>query len=541
MIHSWPKRRETADPPACLIPVGWSMALGVGLRFLFLGRKPLWEDEGWTLYVSGSARSLTDLAGLDPHPLSFYAFARVMDGFLILSEWTLRFPSAFASSLALVLWAVCLIRLDVPRVVARWCVLLFAVLPLNLAYAQEGRAYALAQLAGVLCLTAYALALKQHTRWRIAWLLAATAFSCHFDGFGLAVPFGLLLHSLGSMLARNGRRSIFVAVLLGGLLAAPYYVFRLGHMLGAGDMHSLTPVRRSAFALLAERFVSATPFGVTATAIERFVNPALALPVMAAAAAILIAAALVARRRSVPRDQVPLFAAISLPALLLFFGVCAVTGADTLEPRYFVTLAPGLIALMVIGGMRLLRRFPVAAYIVFLLVPAVVSTGWILRRTARLGTDWRSLHAAITSRVEPGDLFLHEAYRNYPLLTLTPLVAYARREGRPIADERCYEYRGAVEAPNAAIDLGEANDWPSAEERRELIAFLRRSPSGRVWALSGPLARHRELNLESAATCVGRWKASGLEAALWTVKPDGLGDSGIAPEAGAGRSDTSHP
>jgi 4-amino-4-deoxy-L-arabinose transferase-like glycosyltransferase len=397
-------------------------------------------------------------------------------------------------------------------------VLLFAVLPLNIRYAQEGRAYALAQCTSLLALWAFALAAARPSLGRLIGLGAAIALSCHVDGFGLVVPFGLLLYSLWGAVRERRLRPVLATLLIGGALAAPYYVFRLRHMIQAEAIHTVPPVAEHAATLLAERFVSATPFGVTRSSLSRFGNPGPWLWGLAALSGGLALASALAPTGWRNTAGLRLFAMCLCPALALFFAICSVTGADTLEQRYFVTLAPGLVPLLVVGALFTARRAPPLLYGLFLACPAGVSLLWLWQPTARSASDWRTLYAQIAPQIEAGDLFVNEAFHNYTLHPTSPFRAYARRAGRPIEDGQCCEYRSKVTDAFAVVRADDPSHWPSDGERETFLREILRHPNGRVWAFSGPLARRRELDLTAYARRAGEWRAAGLAAVLWVVE-----------------------
>ena len=171
-------------PPS--LPILVAIVIGVLIRVAWLNAKPLWEDEAWTFVTAISDRPLVDIAGADPHPMSFYFVVRHLPAWFLSSDWAFRLPHAIASCVALVLIPFVFRRLLSPergvgapirdpmadsgpsartrletlddsstdRLVA-WCTLVFALLPLNVRYAQDARAYAFCQLAGVIVLLLY--------------------------------------------------------------------------------------------------------------------------------------------------------------------------------------------------------------------------------------------------------------------------------------------------------------------------------------------------------------------------------------------------
>ena len=501
--------------PRCAVPVWASLVVGTVLRFLLLGRKPLWEDEGWTFYAATSERSLLDVVGLDPHPLTFYWLARLSRSFITISDWTFRMPSALLATGTLLLWARCLSLLGMGRCLRAWCVLLFAVLPINIRYAHEGRVYALAQFLGVLVLVLYARARRGPTRGRLAALGGATALSCHIDGFGLVMPFGVLLHSAWESRRCPSARRLLATLLVGGALAAPYYIFRLSYILSAGEVHTLPAVDVNPIVLLGQRLVSMSPFGVTSNAVSRFCDPAIPMAGLAIVVIIALIVSIGSPAHWCPRNGRLLFGLCFLPPLAIFLVLCSLTGMDSLETRYLLVLVPGFIPLMVLGGMRLLNTVPESGHALFLLVPLAVSGAWLAQPVARSSSDWRTLFHRISPEMNPEDGYIHEAFANDPLHPISPLRAYAWRSGAAISDEQCREFRTTVERGGPTISLADADHWRSEQEREELIRFVSRRSSGRIWTLSGDLSLGRGLDLQPYAQPAGEWRVAGVRARLW--------------------------
>ena len=502
-------------------PIWASVALGAALRVVGLAHKPLWEDEGWTFHVVTAPQNLWTVTGLDPHPLSFYWLMRLLDGLVTTSDWAFRLPAVICSVLAIVLLAAALATFRVDRALQRWCVLLFAVLPLNVIYGQEARAYALVQALGCAALLAYAWARRRPSWPRLFGLALATALSCHLDGFGLVIPFGLLVHAALATLRHRAAQRRLAALLLGGLAAAPYYLLRVLHFTGAGEVHGMPPIRFAPHELLIERFVTLSPFGASRHSLERFGSPELLLVCLAALTATLLLIALVGRTRWLPRGSRGLFLFCLAPALIAYTAACVLTQQDTLEKRYFVPLAPAFVVLFTVGYLRMARVVPLAGYGLCLLVPLAVSTLWLTKPVARSSSDWRTpvrhprARAAYrtTYSSQSGSRTIHSfsPCRSGP----TPIWPAPRSPSRAgtsmLLREDCRQRR--LDAPADARCL-------SAAQQRALLEFLASAADRRVWNLTSELVWHRTLDLSALGESVDERHAPRVDRTALANRPE---------------------
>ena len=142
---------------------------------------------------------------------------------------------------------------------------------------RRGRAYALAQCAGMLVLVCYAWTVRRPVgirlvcAWRGGWPAA-----CHVDVFGVAVPLALLLYCLWQWRSARAGHRVLTALLIGMASAVPYYVFRLWHLLEAGEVARVPPLPTRPV-LLAERLVQISPFGFGLENIPAGCAPALVI------------------------------------------------------------------------------------------------------------------------------------------------------------------------------------------------------------------------------------------------------------------------
>ena len=129
--------------------MGLLLLLAFGLRLHRLGEPSLWGDEGLSLYRARASwedllRGRIVLQGIQPietidnHPPLYFAVLKVWVGLAGDREFTLRFPSVFASILMIPVAWVAGRRLREPA--AAWAgAILAAASPLYLWYAQEAR------------------------------------------------------------------------------------------------------------------------------------------------------------------------------------------------------------------------------------------------------------------------------------------------------------------------------------------------------------------------------------------------------------------
>jgi uncharacterized membrane protein len=131
---------------------GGLIAVGVLVRLLFLGSDSIWLDEAFSIALSLRHTSGELLAGaLDTrHPPLYYI---VLRGALLAggsSEVVARLPSALASVCSLPLLFVLARRLCMSHVTALTAVVLLALAPLEIWYAQDARMYALLTMTAIL-------------------------------------------------------------------------------------------------------------------------------------------------------------------------------------------------------------------------------------------------------------------------------------------------------------------------------------------------------------------------------------------------------
>lgn len=204
-------------------PVLWGiMALGLTLRLLFLGHDSLWLDEINSLIVAATRGYPTqlpegpqtaqwffqrhlawqplDIGALiamlsrNVHAPLYYVLLNPWLGLFGLSEASLRgFSVLFSTALIVPVYALVLALApeESARRAARWAALLTAVSPFHLAFAQEGRMYALALFLSALAALALwkALYTARITPWAWTFALASMAGCLTHYSFWFQLPF----------------------------------------------------------------------------------------------------------------------------------------------------------------------------------------------------------------------------------------------------------------------------------------------------------------------------------------------------------------
>ena len=121
------------------------IAVGVVLRLGFLGADSLWLDEAYSVVVvlEHTAREAWETVLDRDHPPLFFVILRLTVLAFGASETTARLPSALASVCSLGLIFVLARRLGMTKRAGLSAVLLLALAPVDIWYAQEARMYAL--------------------------------------------------------------------------------------------------------------------------------------------------------------------------------------------------------------------------------------------------------------------------------------------------------------------------------------------------------------------------------------------------------------
>ena len=190
--------------------------LGVVLRALLIANAPLWYDESFTLVLARLPfdRMFLTMAG-DVHPPLHYLITWSLFRIPNLAPWFIRLPSLLASILSLIVfWKITdALRVSLPVRVTAFT--LMAILPTQIAYAQEGRMYALFEL---VVLTAFWASIT--SRWGWFWLSGTAMLYTQNYGmyYAAAIFLAALLHN-----PRAWKKLIVTSFLI-GLAWAPWMI-----------------------------------------------------------------------------------------------------------------------------------------------------------------------------------------------------------------------------------------------------------------------------------------------------------------------------
>jgi uncharacterized membrane protein len=155
------------------------LILAVLLRLALLTVPPLWYDENFTYILARLPfeRMIAATVG-DVHPPLWYVIEwAVYRIFPAAPPWVIRVPALLCSVASVWMLDKVLRVMDLPPVVARGALVLMAVLPMQIWYAQEGRMYALLELLVLVGL--YAVLTR-----RLAWLLLAGVAMLYTQNYG---------------------------------------------------------------------------------------------------------------------------------------------------------------------------------------------------------------------------------------------------------------------------------------------------------------------------------------------------------------------
>src|ERR1035437_10050589 len=170
--------------------LAWIFAISAVLRLALIWIAPAWYDENFSLILSRLpiARMLAATAG-DTHPPLYYLLIWPL-GQLHAPIWVLRIPSALLSLASIWLFWRILEEFRLPLRIQMAALILMAIMPIQLYYAQEARMYSLLEF---LVLAACLAMLRKHWGWY--WLACAlmlyTQYFAIFYITALGVVIGL--------------------------------------------------------------------------------------------------------------------------------------------------------------------------------------------------------------------------------------------------------------------------------------------------------------------------------------------------------------
>ncbi len=429
-----------------------TLLLAFALRVHNLGSQSLWYDEAVTAQVA--QQGLAEMARWtadDIQPPLYYAITAGWVQFAGMSEWALRFPSAFFGALMVAL-AYALGRRLFGRVAGGLAALLAALHPLWVYYSQEARMYtllaALGMVAGYALLRVLA-AERSHTgypKFRLGWWAAlvvaaiALLYTHYFAVFLLAA---FALYFLLCLLARRdlGRRRLLVEGAAAGLLVILAYLPWLPNTLRRfGEDASYW---QGALKLDEALRHIAISFSTGETVLEQQAIP---LAWFVAALTVVCLAALLWTSFRSHRSSFTLSRRVGGPEwiihrssvlfvlLYLLAPIAAIlllsTGNPKFNPRYLMLASPALVLLLA-GGLALPFRSPLPSnhspftvnhffrllsclsLISLLAIFAFSIRNWFAD-PAFTKDDWRGAVAYVQSQLQPDEAVLLVSGHAYP-------------------------------------------------------------------------------------------------------------------------------
>ncbi len=525
-----------ARMPSCPLPMRLALFVGVALRLVFLASKTLQIDEGWTILVATDSNSIwentTFETAYDSHPIIFYYLYRILAPFVSFSDWAARIPMAMFSIASLLMFRPLLQKAKMPAEICDWSLWLFAVLPVNIFYANDARVYALVQLVGLVVFWFYLDFHETGSRRSLIAITIGVALSCMFDVIGCAPVIAILLDNffrqsedrkeLGAQ-----RKHAALAVVCGVILCLPYVYFRYcqHQLVGASDQQFIAFTPNSVL----DNLMQLSPFGI-----GRW--HAASLPfglyfyagLVALVLGMLLSGLLYAIRN---RDAGHRLCWLLL--LLPFVGqfmLIALMGGSPLYRRYLIGVVVALVPILVAGTLhafamiqerynaswttRLANTICIA---LFLAVPLIVSCAMGMTLGDR--PDWRTLYHQIGPVLRESDGFLHTYASPAPRFVTSPLLAYAKMDNdRTFPAEQFLEPKINLNHMDESISMNELEDWATAKDQADTEEFVRGFAGKRIWSFRTPLTLDRPIDLRPFGNAVGCWRAAGLEATLYQIK-----------------------
>lgn len=150
------------------------------MRALFIWRAPLWYDENFTLLLARlSLMNMFTAAAGDVHPPLWYLVEwGIFHVIPAAPAWFLRLPAMICSIASLWVFIKIVIALDAPASVSQIAVVMMAILPMQIWYAQEGRMYAMLEM--FVLMGAYIVITKRYAGY--LWLVFVLMFYTHNYG-----------------------------------------------------------------------------------------------------------------------------------------------------------------------------------------------------------------------------------------------------------------------------------------------------------------------------------------------------------------------
>lgn len=195
------------------------IVFGLLLRLHQLGGPALWYDEaGSLLMVRGTFWQMVEATRWDVHPPAYLSLLWLWALVSHDAAWLRLLSVAWSLAGLFLLWAVCR-RLALGRTTTQTALLLMAVAPLQINYAQDARMYAMLQ-----ALVLGALLAGLHRRWVLYGLLVAAMAYTHNYFVFYALPLAVVLWLRGAEV-----RPVLAANLGAAVLWLPWAVWGLAH------------------------------------------------------------------------------------------------------------------------------------------------------------------------------------------------------------------------------------------------------------------------------------------------------------------------
>ncbi len=397
--------RARLKPDPLLVTSLLVILLGAALRFGSLGGDSLWYDEVLTL---GTARiGLNAATGVRDHPPLLYLLSAIAVSLFGESEFSIRFPSAIAGTLALPLVFVLGRRLDRRRT-GFWALLLLTLSPFHLRYSQEARHYALLMTVSLatLVLLHRALTDPKLGRWLAFGCATGLNLYTHYGAFPVLASQAILIGIWSVGRIRAGRPWSISYPLVAALVVVVVCLPWIGHLRlalvrnvgenaarGATDITPLSTWLREI--LVAFGFTSG-PF--------------------AALIAGLVALGLVMGARQRDWKSLGLVATGLLPVLL----VVAFRVARWAFPKYVIFALPVYLLAAAVGLDTLLKKTSeasgrwrpqvyVAGSAVVVLALLLACKPLIENEYQRMERDWRGVAEHLSRAANEGDVYVSMA------------------------------------------------------------------------------------------------------------------------------------
>jgi 4-amino-4-deoxy-L-arabinose transferase-like glycosyltransferase len=377
-------RRGSAGPWLVLI-----FLLAASLRVSHLGVESVWLDEATSVDIARDPPVDVILdATRDVHPPLYYLALHVWMRMTGDSEPAVRGLSVLFSLLAIAALVAFATRwFDRPTALV--AALLAAISPLQIAFAQEARMYALLTLTAVLSIDAFLCVLRHGTRRALAGYVAATSAMLYTHAYAGFVVAGQGLWLAGALVVATRHRSQWwrrglLAFGLTALVFLPWVPSFLAQLYSVERTFWISGQTRLASAVVAQAGSAVLAWMLG--------------PLAAGAVAVSVVRS---RRQEGSMAAATLCAAIIACVIGLPFGLSRVS-TPVFLPKYTIAASLAFVTLAARGLVLLpARRLCGAALIGIVALTVVPLRAYF---TTRHKDDWRDVVAQVERAAEPGDL-----------------------------------------------------------------------------------------------------------------------------------------